>query len=90
MVKRKDLSAWENEFGGNTAEGIAKRIINKLTPARDELSIDFQTIVGPLTSTAHERNVSVDMIPPGEPHDSFSPRFELVDIESFTIQTMER
>ena len=38
MVKRKDLCAWESEYGGTTAEGIAKRVINKYNPSTEELS----------------------------------------------------
>jgi hypothetical protein len=37
-VKRKDLEAWESEYGGTTAEGIAKRVINKYNPSSEELS----------------------------------------------------
>jgi LEA14-like dessication related protein len=38
-VKRKDLCAWESEYGGTTAEGIAKRVINKYNPSFDDVSI---------------------------------------------------
>jgi len=38
VVKRKDLCAWESEYGGTTAEGIAKRVINKYNPSMEELS----------------------------------------------------
>ena len=38
VVKRKDLCAWEGEYGGTTAEGIAKRVINKYNPSNEELS----------------------------------------------------
>jgi hypothetical protein len=37
-VKRKDLAEWEREYGGTTAEGIAKRVINKYSPSIEELS----------------------------------------------------
>jgi hypothetical protein len=38
IVKRKDLAEWEREYGGTTAEGVAKRVINQYNPSGDELS----------------------------------------------------
>ena len=38
VVKKKDLAVWEGEYGGITAEGIAKRVINKYDPSSEELS----------------------------------------------------
>ena len=29
VVKRKDLSEWEREYGGTTADGVARRVINQ-------------------------------------------------------------
>ncbi len=37
-MKRKDLSEWESEYGGTTAEGIARRVINRYSPSSEELS----------------------------------------------------
>ncbi len=37
-MKRKDLAEWEREYGGTTAEGIAKRVIKQYSPSSDELS----------------------------------------------------
>jgi hypothetical protein len=37
-VKRKDLTEWESDYGGTTAEGIAKRVINQYSPSSEELS----------------------------------------------------
>ncbi len=37
-MKRKDLAEWEREYGGTTAEGIAKRVINQYNPSSEELS----------------------------------------------------
>ncbi len=31
-MKRRDLAEWESEFGGITAEGVARRVINKYRP----------------------------------------------------------
>ena len=38
IVKRKDLAEWESEYGGTTAEGVAKRVIKQYSPSSDELS----------------------------------------------------
>ena len=37
-MKRKDLAVWESEFGGTTAEGVIKRVINKYNPSSEELT----------------------------------------------------
>ncbi len=37
-MKRKDLCAWESEYGGTTAEGIAKRVINKFNLASTDIT----------------------------------------------------
>ena len=37
-MKRKDLTEWESDYGGTTAEGIAKRVINQYSPSSEELS----------------------------------------------------
>ena len=39
VVKKKDLAVWEGEYGGITAEGIAKRVINKYDPSSEALSL---------------------------------------------------
>jgi hypothetical protein len=36
VVKKKNLAHWEKEFGGTTAEAIARRVINKFDPTFDE------------------------------------------------------
>ncbi len=36
VVKKKNLAHWEKEFGGATAEAIARRVINKFDPTFDE------------------------------------------------------
>ena len=36
VVKKKNLAHWEKEFGGATAEAIARRVINKFNPTFDE------------------------------------------------------
>jgi hypothetical protein len=36
VVKKKNLSHWEKEFGGTTAEAIARRVINKFDPIFEE------------------------------------------------------
>ena len=37
VVKRKDLSEWEREYGGTTADGVARRVINKYRPSAEDL-----------------------------------------------------
>ncbi len=38
-MKRKDLAEWEREYGGTTAEGVAKRVINQYNPGDELLRI---------------------------------------------------
>ena len=38
VVKRRDLGEWESEYGGTSAEAIARRVINKYRPSEEELN----------------------------------------------------
>ena len=37
-LTKRDLEVWGREYGGSTAEGIARRVINRFQPAAEELS----------------------------------------------------
>ena len=66
IVNRKDLAEWEREYGGTTAEGIAKRVINQYSPSSEELSrtVNRGRGAGKKTdgTTEVNENMSIDVV----------------------------
>ena len=54
MVKKKDLLPWATETGGTTAEGIAKRTINKISHP-GKFQIDGGKVKSSLKSDSNDR-----------------------------------